>query len=108
MLQNQCDGKIDSWAIRWYGSAFIHNKVTLYPRKSLIQNIGADGSGTHVGEVNYFSHEAFQGRIQVIEQEAIENPVAFSAMAKYLFTYTTSNRNFFIRVLKFLQLKIFP
>ncbi|AKD04462.1 glycosyl transferase [Pontibacter korlensis] len=47
MLQKQISGKNDSWAIRWYASAFLHNKYTLYPAKSLIQNIGLDLSGTH-------------------------------------------------------------
>lgn len=54
MLKDQINGKNDSWAICWYASAFIHNKYTLYPVKSLVQNIGLDLSGTHSGkEVNY-------------------------------------------------------
>ena len=47
MLKNQALGKIDSWAIRWYASAFIKNKLTLYPGESLLKNIGMDNSGTH-------------------------------------------------------------
>ncbi len=47
MLKNQVVGKNNSWAIRWHASAFLANKLTLYPGKSLVQNIGLDGSGTH-------------------------------------------------------------
>lgn len=47
MLQAQIDGKIDSWAVRWYASAVIKNKLCLYPAKSLVQNIGFDSNGTH-------------------------------------------------------------
>jgi hypothetical protein len=47
MLLDQVNGKNDSWAIRWYASTFLANKFTLYPQKSLIQNIGLDGSGVH-------------------------------------------------------------
>lgn len=47
MLKDQIAGKNNSWAIRWYASAFLKNKLTLYPGKSLINNIGLDGSGTH-------------------------------------------------------------
>ncbi|RZK27240.1 MAG: glycosyltransferase family 2 protein [Flavobacterium sp.] len=50
MLQYQIEGKVDSWAIRWYASAYIQNKLTLYPSKSLVRNIGGDGSGTHVND----------------------------------------------------------
>lgn len=49
MLENQINGKNDSWAIRWYASAFLNNKYTLYPAKSLVKNIGLDLSGTHSG-----------------------------------------------------------
>ncbi len=51
MLQDQINGKNDSWAIRWYASAFIKDKLTLYPGKSFIQNIGFDGTGTHSGNL---------------------------------------------------------
>lgn len=47
MLQAQIDGKIDSWAVRWYASAVLKNNLCLYPAKSLVQNIGFDEMGTH-------------------------------------------------------------
>ena len=47
MLLDQAKGTIDSWAIRWYASAFLSNKLTLYPGRSLVENIGQEGSGTH-------------------------------------------------------------
>jgi len=47
LLRAQVRGEVDSWAIRWYASAFLLNKLTLYPPASLISNIGVDGSGTH-------------------------------------------------------------
>jgi len=47
MLKSQVMGQIDSWAILWYTSAFLENRLTLYPGYSLIKNIGNDGSGTH-------------------------------------------------------------
>lgn len=50
MLEGQIKGKNDSWAVRWYASAFLSEKLTLYPGRSLVHNIGNDGSGTHCGE----------------------------------------------------------
>jgi hypothetical protein len=47
MLKDQVEETINSWAIRWYASAFLAKKFTLYPRVSLVKNIGLDGSGTH-------------------------------------------------------------
>lgn len=47
MLELQLHGKVDSWAIRWWLSVFLRNGLVLYPRHSLVDNIGFDGSGTH-------------------------------------------------------------
>jgi hypothetical protein len=50
MLKDQVEGKNSSWAIRWYASAYLKNKLTLYPAWPLVENIGLDGSGTHCGQ----------------------------------------------------------
>jgi putative methyltransferase (TIGR04325 family) len=49
MLKGQIEGTNDSWAVRWYASAFLANKLTLYPGRSLVHNIGNESSGTHCG-----------------------------------------------------------
>ena len=50
MLEDQLRGANDSWAVRWYASAFLADKLTLYPGRSLVHNIGNDNSGTHCGD----------------------------------------------------------
>jgi hypothetical protein len=47
MLEDQINGKNNSWAIRWTASAFLKDKLTLYPGVSFVKNIGFDSSGTH-------------------------------------------------------------
>jgi hypothetical protein len=54
MLEDQISGANDSWAVRWYASAFLAGKLTLYPGRSLVHNIGNDSSGTHCGVVDQF------------------------------------------------------
>lgn len=54
MLRDNVRGKNNSWAIRWHASAFLANKFTLHPGRSLVQNIGNDGSGTHCGGTSNF------------------------------------------------------
>ena len=49
MLDAQMKGLCDSWAIRWCYEQSKQNKYTVYPVKSLIQNCGLDGTGTHSG-----------------------------------------------------------
>ena len=47
MLFRQITGKVDSWAIRWYWSVFQRGGLVLYPPRSLVDNLGFDGSGSH-------------------------------------------------------------
>jgi len=54
MLKDQIRGANNSWAIRWYASAFLKHKLTLYPGRSLVTNIGLDASGTHCGASDTF------------------------------------------------------
>ena len=55
MLRDQIAGKNNSWAVRWYASAFLANKLTLYPGHSLVRNIGLDNSGTHCDSSGNFN-----------------------------------------------------
>lgn len=55
MLEDQIKGKNNSWAVRWYFSAFLRDMLTLYPGQSYVQNIGMNSEGTHCKvETNVF------------------------------------------------------
>lgn len=47
MLQNQIDGKIDSWGVRWWTSAFINDMYCLYPNEPLCVSIGYGADSVH-------------------------------------------------------------
>jgi hypothetical protein len=65
MLRNQIVGKNDSWAIRWYASAFINDKLTLYPGKSLLANSGNDLSGTNCLETAAWNVTVSQSEVNL-------------------------------------------
>jgi len=65
MLRGQIAGTNDSWAVRWYASAFLENMLTLYPGKSLVRNIGLDGSGTHSGNSMELDNNMTQSKIRI-------------------------------------------
>lgn len=46
MLERQARGELNSWAVRWYASAFVQDLYTLFPGRSLVRHIGFD-TGTH-------------------------------------------------------------
>jgi hypothetical protein len=83
MLMDQIAGKTNSWAIRWYASAFLENKFTLYPGKSLVSNIGGDGSGTNNGFEYLLPAPLSQDPVEIMRIEVSQNTDAFQAFAAY-------------------------
>ncbi len=57
MLDDQMNGKIDSWAIRWCFTVFKNDALYVYPIKSYVDNIGLDGTGVHCGKVEDGKYE---------------------------------------------------
>lgn len=55
MLLNNISGLNDSWAVYWALNAIYHQQLCINPYRSLIQNIGLDGSGVHCGAEKRFS-----------------------------------------------------
>lgn len=84
MLEDQIAGKNNSWAIRWYASAFLNNKLTLYPGRSLIRNIGMDGSGDHcTTKITSFDTKLTNKPIVLQKITAEENIYALAKFIKY-------------------------
>lgn len=47
MMERQARGTVDSWGIRWYWSVFRRGGTTVFPPRSLVENKGFDGAGSH-------------------------------------------------------------
>lgn len=80
MLRQQNLGGVDSWAIRWYASMFLKNRFTLYPGRSLVQNIGLDGSGTHGDDV-----DTHTSSVSMTPIELTDIPIEDSLLARQAF-----------------------
>jgi len=65
MLKGQIGGRNDSWAVRWYASALLQGKLTLYPGKSLVHNTGNDASGRHCAAIDVFDTALSVSPVQV-------------------------------------------
>lgn len=46
-LKAVAKGKLRSWNAIWHSTVFLNDGMCLYPQKSLVSNIGHDGSGTN-------------------------------------------------------------
>lgn len=86
MLERNCNRAIDSWAIRWHASMFLEGKVSLYPAKSLVRNMGRDGSGTHGGSQEEVQAELSQEPIEYNWTKPVESPRIVRKLRKKLRT----------------------
>ena len=84
MLESQLNGQIDAWDIRWYLSTFMLDGLILFPKKSLVENIGFDGSGTHCGSSLSLDGEMTQDKILSMPKSLKLNYKEVNAVFKYL------------------------
>ncbi|WP_299291304.1 glycosyltransferase [uncultured Mucilaginibacter sp.] len=77
-------GKNNSWAIRWYASVFLAGGLTLNPSKSLIHNIGHDGSGVHSNKEDIYQVHVARQPVQFFPLELSENEDAYKAIKYFL------------------------
>ena len=83
ILQQQIQGKNDSWAIRWHASAYLAGMHTLYPRCSLVKNIGFDSSGTHCCTSQIYDSELSQTPIRVKPIPVVESEIGRKAFQEF-------------------------
>jgi hypothetical protein len=100
MLKDQIAGKNNSWAIRWHASAFLKDKLTLYPNFSLVKNIGLDGSGTHCDPTTDYQVEFFDGKLEKLPDIIEPSISGYRAMCSF---YKEKKPHFLKRVFRKLR-----
>lgn len=96
MLEEQIKGRNESWAVRWYASAFLAGKLTLYPGRSLVNNIGNDNSGTHRGDTQEFNSVLGQARIDLNDIEVLPSQNGRQIFEEF---YRKSQHDYFSRLI---------
>lgn len=74
LLANR-EGRLKTWAVKWHTSIFLMNGFCLHPGKSLVENIGFDGSGENCGQSEITTANIVQyvpvKRIDLVEHEYV-------------------------------------
>ncbi len=92
--------KNNSWAIRWYASMFLQNGLTLNPSRSLIDNIGHDGTGVHSGKNDMYSVAISEQPVTYFPDEIKEDERAYMAIRDFL---KHRKGNLLQRLIRFVQ-----
>jgi len=103
MLKEQINGSNDSWAIRWYASAFLSGKLTLYPGRSLVHNIGNDGSGTHCGDTETHDSKLSTEMIDLSNVEVMPSIMGYEAFVDFM---SRSKRSSLVKIVQFIKFKV--
>jgi hypothetical protein len=69
-------GSMNTWFVYWYAALFLRGGLALFPGKSLVRNIGMDGSGVHSGVSHDFDIEPCASAINVIPIPVVESRLA--------------------------------
>jgi GT2 family glycosyltransferase len=96
-------GRNNSWAIRWYASIFLKGGLTLNPSKSLINNIGHDGSGIHSGLNDIYHVIINPVPVTSFPEKIEENEEAYLAIKEFL---KTRKGSLWQRILRFVKQKM--
>lgn len=72
-LAHNISGRLNTWFIKWHASVLLQNGFSLYPNKSLIDNIGFDNSGEHNGIHKEFSNKTLATSIKVEKIDLFES-----------------------------------
>jgi hypothetical protein len=93
-IEDNLDGRLNTWAVKWYATIFLEKGLCLYPRFSLVNNIGFDGSGQHCGTVSDSLYETCQADfVDVKPIKIVENKHAKTYLKRfYIFGRDSSIR----------------
>jgi len=85
-LEENLNGSIKTWAIKWFASVFLNSGLCLYPKKSLSKNIGFDGTGEHCEDKDLSVDFNFNQEIEV-SQIAVKESSKGKKYLKHFYTY---------------------
>lgn len=108
-LRDQAEGRTKCWDIRWYASAFLEKKLTLYPGQSMVHNIGHDASGSHCGDTRHFDVALAQSPLNIVTDVLLDADAyhAFADFLKTLPPYTNHRqKNWLSRSFKSLKSRV--
>lgn len=105
MLEKQLRGEIDSWAIIWNLNVFMKNGLVLFPTRSLVSNIGFDGSGRHCKDIGRQQNAIFTTYNKFIYPVIIKESTFKTDVYEAIYKLNSKNtwiglKNYIARIMK--------
>lgn len=74
MFMNSLYDKNDSWYVRWVYNHFKYKQYSVFPKYSLVENIGFGEFATHCNGINSYQYEMFDPRKKIFLFEKFKKP----------------------------------
>ena len=78
MLKDRLAGRNDSWGIFWWYAVHRKKGLVLYPKSTLVYNVGFDGSGTHCAPGSGFGAEG----VADLDKPSLGNPITLPSIVE--------------------------
>lgn len=83
-------GELSTWAIFWYATIFEHDGLCLNPYKTLVDNIGNDGSGENCIDYDFYKSRLLDKPVEHFPDLFYEDSIALAEIKKFNRTLTPS------------------
>lgn len=107
MLRRQVEGLNHSWAIRWNATVFLNGGLSLNAGRSLVLNIGTDGSGTNFRTSAAYHTVLYNGPVSIDTERPLEEDSQARRQIGRVFAYEYSRITKGMRLLRALFLRLF-
>jgi acetyltransferase-like isoleucine patch superfamily enzyme len=112
-LEQNVNGEIYTWAVRWYASWFIKDLFALFPPQSLVLNIGDDNSGVHCNNNNQTFRSKVVNALKITFPNKVDENIrikkAIDKFYKKNFSFPKAKRQSLIyRILKSILFRYVP
>lgn len=87
-IERNIAGEIRTWAVLWYATMYLHGALCLYPKRSLVRNIGFDGTGVHCGtdKTRLYSRMRVEKSINVSRLLNVEEDASYANAFRELYS----------------------
>lgn len=92
-LEDNAKGVIKTWFVKWHSSVLFHDGLALFPGRSLVNNIGMDGTGEHCSQNGSFFNPVLAEYVGVGRIPLQESRRGRNAIRHFYQGYWYSKRN---------------
>ena len=90
-----------SWAVKWYASAFLKDKLTLYPKYSLVENIGDKGTNQSQNHRKLLGLIEEKNIISTFNIKVEQSETAYNLISKHFAKYNSFLYRIYVFLIEF-------